>query len=105
MTNTALTEALSFKRYPMALRLARLGELTDAEMRSLVSHLERSPYDASHPWNTARDALIALVRERGVAIDPQPVSPDRDGTAPRCVHSPRDLFDGSEPSVCREPDR
>jgi len=100
LARTPLTEALAFKRYPMALRLARFSEPDQVEIAELVRHLESSPYSTSHPWNTEREALIDFVRDQGVPIDPRPASVDPDGLGPRCVHSPRDLFEDGPPSVC-----
>jgi hypothetical protein len=101
-SSTALTVALGSKNYPMALRLSKLYPLHQAELERLVFELENSPYDESHPWNPARNELIAWTLERVPTLNPRPASP-ANGTEPDCLFSFRDLEEGlKKGTICRE---
>ena len=101
-SSTAFTAALSGKRYPMALKLLKLYTLHRAELDRLAFHLENSSYDESHPWNPARNELIAWTLERVPTLNPRPASP-ANGTEPDCLFSFRDLEEGlKKGTICRE---
>jgi hypothetical protein len=90
---TAFTVALSGKRYPMALRLLNHYPLNTAELNRLVFALENSPYDEAHPWNTARNELIAWAQKRVPTLNPKLASP-RTGSESDCLFSFRDHEEG-----------
>lgn len=92
-SSTAFTKALSGKRYPMALKLLKLYTLHRAEMERLVFELENSYYEEAHPWNPARNALIAWTLERVPTLNAIPASP-ANGTEPDCLFSFRDHEEG-----------
>ena len=92
-SSTAFTVALNSKNYPLALRLLKLYSLHPAEMKKLQYELENSPYDESHPWNPARNELIAWTLERVPTLNPRPASP-ANGNEPDCLFSFRDYEEG-----------
>lgn len=92
-SSTAFTMALNGKRYPMAVRLLNLYELHPAELNKLVYELENRPYEEAHPWNKARNELIAWTLERVPTLNPRPASP-RTGSEPDCLFSFRDHEEG-----------
>ncbi|MDB4224026.1 ankyrin repeat domain-containing protein [Granulosicoccus sp.] len=101
-SSTAFTTALNSGNYPLALRLLKLYSLHSAELQKLIFELENSHYDESHPWNPARDELIAWTLERVPTLNAIPASP-ANGTEPDCLFSFRDLEEGlKKGTICRE---
>ena len=101
-SSTAFTLALSGRRYPMALKLLKLYELHPAELERLVYEIEESSYDEAHPWNSAREELIAWAKERVPNLNPKPIRP-KDGTEPDCLFSFRDHEEGlKKGTICHE---
>ncbi len=101
----AFTPALSRKRYPMALRLLQLYELHPVELKRLAYDLENSPYDASHPWNYAREALIEWTRKRVPDFNPRSVNPSPDGVSKECLFTFRDREQGlKKGTLCPRPE-
>ena len=99
--HSPLTRALAGSKWPMALELVRRTTLEDYEIRNLRFALERTPYDAYHPWADDRLALIREVRALGIDVDPLPMNEGPPGTVPRCVLSSRDIEEGrSEGTIC-----
>ena len=99
-STTALTMALYSRTYPMALRLLKLYPLHPNELRQMVAHFERSPYDQDHPWNKARDELIAWTKERVPGFNPKIASPST-RSRDECLFTFRDHEDGlKKGSVC-----
>jgi hypothetical protein len=90
---TAFTIALSGKGYPMALSLLNHYPLNTAELNRLVFNLENYPYDEGHPWNKARNELIAWAQKRLPTLNPKLASP-RTGSEPDCLFSFRDHEEG-----------
>jgi hypothetical protein len=90
---TAFTVALSSTAYPMALSLLNHYPLNIAELNRLVFSLENSPYEEAHPWNKARNELIAWAQKRVPTLRPKPASP-RTGSEPDCLFSFRDHEEG-----------
>ncbi|MFT6304032.1 MAG: hypothetical protein ACJAY2_003228 [Pseudomonadales bacterium] len=101
-SSTAFTVALGSKTYPMAIRLLKLYQLHPAELKRLVFELENSPYEEAHPWNKARNKLIAWTLERVPTLNPRLASP-RNGTEPDCLFSFRDHEEGlKKGTICWE---
>lgn len=102
---TAFTVALRGKKYPMALNLLGRYELHPAELNRLARHLENSPYDESHPWNYARDALIEWTRARVPDFNPKPAHPSANGVSPECLFTFRDHEEGlKKGTLCPRPE-
>ena len=99
---TAFTTALNSKIYPMALRLVDLYPLHPAELDRLVYELENRSYDEAHPWNAARNELIAWTKKRVPTLNPKPVHP-KNGTEIDCLFHFRDHEEGlKKGTICHE---
>ncbi len=100
--STALTTALNSTIYPMALRLVDLYPLHPAELNLLVRTLENRSYDEAHPWNAARNELIAWTKKRVPTLNPKPAHP-KNGTEPDCLFHFRDHEEGlKKGTICHE---
>jgi len=101
---TALTAAVTGKKYPFAVKLINKYTPHENEIAFIKYSLERFPFDEAHPWNDARDELIQWMFNHGVEnFNPMAAGKPVNGVIHECVAFFRDYEEGlSKGTICRE---